>query len=197
MQLEDAMIEPAEGQGTRYTIDARGSRLTIHAYASGLLSAVGHDPVIAVREFSGEVRFAPDSPDAAAVLLKMSTASLVVQNDVSDKDRREIERMMNDDVLESAKYPEIAFAASHPRIDTVNEGRYRVEADGQLSLHGETRNQRMSAQLFLMGDTMRAQGEMALRQTDFGIKLVSVAGGTLKIKDELKCVFDLLARKAT
>ena len=130
------MIEPAEGQGTRYTIDARGSRLTIHAYASGLLSAVGHDPVIAVRELSGEVRFAPDSPDAAAVLLKMSTASLVVQNDVSDKDRREIERTMNDDVLESAKYPEIAFAASHPRIDTVNEGRYRVEADGQLTLHG-------------------------------------------------------------
>ena len=33
---------------------------------------------------------------------------------------------------------------------------------------------------------------MALRQTDFGIKLVSVAGGTLKVKDELKCAFDIV-----
>ncbi len=191
------MAEPVSAQGTRYTIDARGSRLTIHAYASGLLSAVGHDPVIAVREFSGEVRFAPDTPDAAAVLLKMAPASMAVQNDVSEKDRREMERMMNDEVLESAKYPDIVFDASQARIDTVNEGRYRVEVDGQLSLHGATKTQRLSAQLFLMGDTLRAQGDIPLRQTDFGIKLVSVAGGTLKIKDELKVVFDLLARKAT
>ncbi len=47
-----------------------------------------------------------------------------------------------------------------------------------------------------MGDTLRAQGELTIRQTDFGIKPVSVAGGMLKIKDELKCSFDLLARKA-
>ena len=46
-----------------------------------------------------------------------------------------------------------------------------------------------------MGDTLRAQGEFDVRQTDFGIKPVSVAGGTLKIKDELKCSFDLLAAK--
>ena len=29
----------------------------------------------------------------------------------------------------------------------------------------------------------------------FGIKLVSVAGGTLKLKDEVKLTFDLVARK--
>jgi polyisoprenoid-binding protein YceI len=171
--------------------------MTIHAYASGMLSAVGHDPVIAVRELSGEVRFAADKPEAAAVQLKMMTASMAVQNDVNDKDRREIERVMKEDVLETAKFPDVVFEAMQARIDTVNEGRYRIEVDGQLSLHGVTRSQRLSAQLFLMGETMRAQGEIPLRQTDFNIKPVSVAGGTLKIKDELKCVFDLLARKAT
>ena len=29
----------------------------------------------------------------------------------------------------------------------------------------------MSVQVFLMGDTLRAQGEFEIRQTDFGIKL--------------------------
>lgn len=191
------MTEPALPQRARYTIDARGSRMTIHAYASGLLSAVGHDPVIAVRELSGEVRFAPDRADASGLLLTMVAASMSVQNDVSDKDRREIERAMKEEVLETAKYPEIVFDATGAQLDAVNEARYRVEVDGQLSLHGVTRKQRVSAQLFLMGDTLRAQGEFPLRQTDFGIKLVSVAGGTLKIKDELKCTFDLLARKAS
>jgi hypothetical protein len=34
-----------------------------------------------------------------------------------------------------------------------------------------------------------------VRQTDFGIKLVSVAGGALKVKDELQCAFDIVARE--
>ena len=191
------MTESALPQSMRYAVDARGSRLTIHAYASGLLSVVGHDPVIAVRDFSGDVRFAPEHPEAAGLTLTMVTASMAVQNDVSDKDRREMERVMKEEVLETTTYPEIGFEATSARVDAVNEARYRVEVDGVMSLHGATRKQRVSAQLFLMGDTLRAQGELSLRQTDFGITLVSVAGGTLKIKDELKCTFDLLARKAT
>ena len=43
---------------------------------------------------------------------------------------------------------------------------------------------------------MRAKGEFTLKQTDYGIKLVSVAGGALKIKDELKFTFDVLAHPA-
>ena len=42
---------------------------------------------------------------------------------------------------------------------------------------------------------LRAFGEFTLRQTDFGIKLVSVAGGTLKVKDEVQVSFDMVARK--
>jgi hypothetical protein len=48
-----------------------------------------------------------------------------------------------------------------------------------------------------MGDTLRSQGEVTLRQTDYGIKPVSVAGGTLKLKDDVKVTFDVLARRAT
>jgi hypothetical protein len=32
-------------------------------------------------------------------------------------------------------------------------------------------------------------------QSDYDIPLVSVAGGTLKLKDELKFAFDIVARK--
>jgi hypothetical protein len=42
---------------------------------------------------------------------------------------------------------------------------------------------------------LRASGDFALDQTDYNIKLVSVAGGALKLKDELKFSFEILARK--
>ncbi len=36
-------------------------------------------------------------------------ASLGVTDNISDKDRREMEREMHENVLESAKYPEIVY----------------------------------------------------------------------------------------
>lgn len=181
----------------RHAIDAKGSRLTIQGFASGLLSTMGHNPTITARDISGEIRFAPSALDAAQVQLRIVTASLSAQNEMSDSDRREIERTMHEQVLETATYPEIVFASAKATIETVSEGRLRVEVEGTLTLHGVTRPQRVSAQVFLTGDTMRAQGEFTIRQTEFGIKLVSVAGGMLKLKDELRCSFDVVARKAT
>jgi len=42
---------------------------------------------------------------------------------------------------------------------------------------------------------LRANGEFPLSQRAYRIKPVSVAGGALKLKDELKCTFDIVARK--
>ena len=36
-----------------------------------------------------------------------------------------------------------------------------------------------------------------MRQSDYGIKPVSVAGGTLKLKDEIDLSFDIVARSET
>ncbi len=42
---------------------------------------------------------------------------------------------------------------------------------------------------------MRVAGEFPLRQSDYGIKPVSFAGGALRLKDELKFNFELVARQ--
>ncbi len=191
------MTETASAQADRYVMDARASRLTIQAFAGGFLSAMGHNPVIGARDISAEVRFSPETLDVTGLRLRIPTAGLSVQNNVSDKDRREIEQTMRDQVLETAKYPEILFEGAAVRAREVAEGRFHVELDGDLTLHGVTRPQHLPVQVFSMGDTLRAQGAFEIRQTDFDIRLVSVAGGALKIKDELKCSFDLLVRKAT
>ena len=35
----------------------------------------------------------------------------------------------------------------------------------------------------------------ALSQTDYGLKIASVAGGTSKLKDELKCAYFIIGRR--
>jgi hypothetical protein len=46
-----------------------------------------------------------------------------------------------------------------------------------------------------MSSMLRASGEFLLSQSSYGIKPVSVAGGALKLKDELKFSFEIVARK--
>ncbi len=46
-----------------------------------------------------------------------------------------------------------------------------------------------------MGEMLRANGSFAVLQSDYRIQPVSVAGGTLKLKDELKFEFDIAARR--
>jgi polyisoprenoid-binding protein YceI len=179
----------------QYTIDAAKSRFTVRAFASGLLSGLGHNPVIAIRDFSGEVNFAPDAIANASIGLSLKVDSFTVQNDVSDKDCREIERAMKDQVLEAARFPEIAFESRQVSGMQLGESLYVMKIEGDLFLHGVTRRQIISAQVGSADGSLRASGEFSVKQTDFNIKLVSVAGGALKVKDELKVSFDIVAGK--
>jgi polyisoprenoid-binding protein YceI len=187
-------LSASDAVATRYVVDPRVSRFTLKVFAAGLLSALGHNPTVAVRDMAGEIRFNPDTPDGASVNITVKASSLAVQDDVKESDRREIERVMFQDVLEVSRYPEIVFQSSRVTMKAITAGRYRAKVEGSLTLHGVTRPQTITTQVFLSGDTLRAQAEFPLRQTEFGIKLVSVAGGTLKVKDELKCAFDIVAR---
>jgi polyisoprenoid-binding protein YceI len=178
-----------------YAIDPDMSRFTVRAFASGMLAVMGHSPTLAVRDFAGQAEFSPGTLDAAALHVKIKAGSLNVTDNVSDKDRREIERTMNQEVLETARYPEISFDSSKVSASKVGDGQYMVNLVGDLSLHGVTNSEPLSAQVALIGDTLRAHGEFSLSQSTYGIKPVSIAGGSLKLKDELKCSFDILARK--
>ena len=64
-----------------------------------------------------------------------------------------------------------------------------------LSFHGVTQTQSLDARVTHMGTMLRISGEFSLRQSDYGIKPVSFAGGALRLKDELKFNFELVARK--
>ena len=188
----DSLPETARSE---YVIDGRASRFTVRAFAAGLLSAMGHNPTIAIRDFSGGMRFDPGDVEASSFRLTIKASSLAVQDDIGHKDRREMERLMNEEVLESGRFPEIRYDAPVISISRISEMLYAANLEGELSLHGISRRLPIVARVTLLGSMLRSSGEFVLKQSDYGIKLVSVAGSALKLKDELKFSFEIVARR--
>jgi polyisoprenoid-binding protein YceI len=181
-----------EGAIANYRINNEISRFTVRGFAGGLLSKLGHNPVLAIRDFSGEAHFEPDALEKSSLYLKIKAGSLEVQNDAPEKDRREMKRVMNEQVLEVTRYPEIVFESTAVSGAKAGEGSYRLVIEGKLTLHGVTRRLSIPAQVWATKDQLRANGEFSVRQTDYGIQLASVAGGVLKLKDELKFTYGIV-----
>ncbi len=177
----------------RFELDAGLSRFAVQVFAGGLLSAFGHSPVIAIRDFQGEIDYHAQAVEKSIIELRIDANALEVASDVSDRDRREIVRIMRQEVLEVDRYPKIVYHCSRVSASTTGQGQHWAALNGDLTMHGITRNQSVSARVSISGNTLRASGEFIVRQTDYGIRLVSVAG-VLKVKDELKLSFDLVAR---
>lgn len=177
----------------RYLVDSKASRFTARAFAGGALSAMGHNPTFAIRELRGEVAFDPEATAASSVRLVVKTESLALTDSVSDKDRSEIERTTRDEVLESGKFPEITYDCPASKVTAAGPG--QVTLAGELTLHGVTRPQKVSVRVFPMAGTLRGQGEATVRLSEYGIRPVSVAGGMLKVKDEVKLTYDIVARQ--
>ena len=90
---------------------------------------------------------------------------------------------MEEMTLETKKFPEITFRSS--RVEKLAEGQWKVEGD--LSLHGVTKP--VSLTVKQTGDAYTAH--TVLKQTDFGIKPISVGGGLIKVKNEVEIDFQI------
>ncbi len=180
-----------------YKLDAGESSFTVQAFADGFLKGFGHDPTVGIKNFSGEAKFDPESLKNAELRIEVDAKSLEVVDDVKEKDVDEVEKTMHEDVLESSKYPEIVFQSTDITTTRIIPGRYKAKIIGDLTLHGETnKGLWIMAQLFLEDDgKIRAKGDFKIKQTSYGIKIVKVAAGGLKLKDELKFNFDLVGHK--
>lgn len=192
-EATEAAAQPAVVQ---YSLVAGESAFTVQAFAEGLFSAFGHDPVIAIRNFSGKLQFEPGTFASASLQVSIDVNSLAIAGEVKDKDRVDIERTMREQVLEVQRYQEITFTSNNISMSRLGEGRYRARIIGDLTMHGATqKNLWISAETTVKDDALRAKGDFSLKQTDFGIKPFSAVGGTIKLKNELKFTFDIVARE--
>jgi polyisoprenoid-binding protein YceI len=162
-------------------IDAAGSTVTVYVYKSGLFSAFADDHVIKAPIASGSL--AEAAP--AHVELSIHAADLNVTDPALAADRRaEVQaKMISADVLDVARFPDITFASTSVQPN----GADRWSVTGRLTLHGQTRA--VSFPVVRAGAVYR--GEVQIKQRDFGIEPIRIAGGTVKVKDEVKVTFEI------
>ena len=166
--------------GQQSSIDTAHSKLMIHVSKSGLFSGFADNHEV-------EASIAKGSVDAKSGQIRLSVDSRqmrVLDPQLSSDKRQQVqERMLGPEVLDSIRFPEITFEST--RVEREHEGSTRV--DGLLSLHGV----RKPISVLVHVENGRYTGKFAMRQRDFAITPVSIAGGTVKVKDELVIEFDI------
>jgi polyisoprenoid-binding protein YceI len=166
------------------SIDVQRSTITIHVGKAGLFSAAAHEHWINAPISSGTIRESP----TPHVEFTVETAKMTVKPDakVDAKTQATIQKDMEDMTLETKKFPEITFRSSH--FEKLADGQWKVQGD--LSLHGITKP--VSLTVKRTGDSYTTR--TVLKQTDFGIKPISLGGGVIKVKNEVEIEFQILAR---
>ena len=163
-------------------IDMEHSTLTVLVYKSGLFSAFADNHVISAPISSGSM--SEDAPLSIDVIVR-SAQLRVLDPDLGPERRAEVQtRMLGPEVLDVAKFPEIAFASTI--IEPSGTDRWQVS--GRLTIHGQVRT--IAFPVARINGKYR--GEVAIKQRDFGIEPIKVAGGAVKVKDELRVQFEIV-----
>ena len=161
-------------------IDTAKSVMTVRVYKAGVFSALGHNHEISAPISGGTVDVA-----ARQVELRAQSRTLkVVDPGVSEKDRGEIQStMLGAEVLDAASHPEIVFRSTG--AEPAGTGAWKIH--GNLTLHGQTRTVDVDVRV----DGEHYVGTSSFKQTQFGIRPVKVAGGTIRVKDEVRIEFNI------
>lgn len=179
----------------RYTFDASAGRFTVQAFPTGLLSAFGHNPTIAIGDFDGQIQSPSGSFEDAVVQVTVRTSAMEVLDQMKAADRQRMEEEMLEKVLDVKRFPAAEFTSRTIRIRPASADLFQALVEGELSFHGVTHEHALNVQISRVGTGLRIWGDFTLRQSDYGVNPICFAGGALRLKDELKFKFEVLARK--
>ena len=164
-------------------LDTARSSMTIRVGRTGVFSFAGDNHLVRAPLASGSVNEA-----GKHIEFKVQSKSLRVEDPgtAADKKAQIQERMLGPDVLDSEHFPVIQF-----RSTSISGAPADLRVAGDLTLRGQTRPIEAKVQEIAKGHW---RGAASLKQSAFGIKPISIAGGTVKVKDELKLEFEIFAK---
>jgi polyisoprenoid-binding protein YceI len=192
-----------------FTVDATRSRSLIEVGKSGAFSFVaGHAHEVEAPIASGVVHLDPADPSSADVHLEFDAAAMRVSaKDEPPGDVPKVqEAMLGEQVLDVRRYPKITLQSTSVSTvpgkpdQTPNATMFDLTVAGNLTLRGVTKpfrapvNVRLETDRGGRGDTLTATGKLSIKQTDYGIKPISVAG-VVNVKDALNITFTIVARE--
>jgi polyisoprenoid-binding protein YceI len=168
----------AQTKGAPVPTDPRASTITVYVYKKGLFSFMADDHVIEAPIARGTYDSASQSVD-----VEVDAAALkVLDPKLSADTRSQVQSsMLGPKVLDAEQYPKITF-----RSTKIEQTARNLKIAGDLSLHGQTHPVSVTAEQV---DATHFMGSATIRQTDFGIAPIKVAGGAVSVRDDVKIEF--------
>jgi polyisoprenoid-binding protein YceI len=198
-KINEISIKPNLSQKAatqRYVLDPSQSKFIAHAFAGGLLWFKGHDHLVAVREFTGEVRLTPDSITPASLEITAQARSMMETSSVFTEPQKQIiNKELREIVLLPDQYPEIIFKSTNVTGKPPTTDQYDLKIAGDLTLHGVTRPITIPTKVTLTGSELRAQGEFSIDRGDFKVKATSAVHGLVRVRNKIKFTFDIIGHK--
>ena len=177
-----------------FTVEPGQSKALIDVGKTGAFSFAGHTHEVEAPLTSGVVHLDLDNPSRADVRLEFNAAAMRVtgKGESADDVPKVTQTMLSDMVLDVKTFPSITFESTSvtargaaPSLD--------LSIAGKLTIRGVTRPVTAPVAVKISGDSLTATGKFSIKQTDFGIKPISI-GGVVKVKDELNITFTIAAR---
>jgi polyisoprenoid-binding protein YceI len=178
-----------------YTIDLSQSRVTVTLTQEGFIARRYPNHRVEVKNFSGKIEAPENDMTRIAVEVEAETKSLTnADESMTEFERKEFHNVLNDQVLESEKFPRIKFV-SVSASDARKSGEMRTfTLNGDLTLRDVTKRVSFPVAVTISKDQLRATGDAELKQSDFGIKPYSGKLGLIKIGDVVKINFEIVAK---
>jgi polyisoprenoid-binding protein YceI len=162
------------------------SRFQVKTGKAGLFGFAGHTHVIRARAVSGRIVYYPHAPAKSRVEIVVPADSLEVLTPPDTQEIRKVTQAMRAQVLHVEQYREIRFVS---KAVTPDSNGFLVR--GELTLAGQTRDVTVDVHVGFAGDTLRAAGTFAIKQTDFGIRPYRGGpGGTVRVANQVTFDFE-------
>ncbi len=184
-----------------YQIDRANSYFLAIAEKSGMFGFAAHHHAIVATQWTGDLHLDGNDLARSSASVAIPVNSLAVDTPEADRkagfrgdpdadEQRKVQaRMLSPEVFDAARYPEIRLKVAS--VDPAGNGELRLR--GSLEMHGQTRDVAVPVR-YARGkeNGFTFDGAFTVKQTDFGMTPVSIAGGTVKVKDEVKIQFHLI-----
>jgi len=192
-----------------FRVDSAKSSVVVEVRRAGSLGRLGHDHVVASHDVRGYVDPVGGRADLYVRLDQLVVDEPALRKDAGFDTDPSLEAIagtrhnMLDRTLDADRYPfamigvRMVDASLPPRERGVNTGGARTpeNIDVTIVLHGETKTFRVPAQMTRDSGYIDVAGEIAFKQTDFGIVPLSILGGAIAVQDEVRLRFRILSRR--
>ena len=161
------------------SFDLQHSTMTVYVYKQGIFAFASDNHEISAPIVSGSL----DDALHAVELNVDATKMRVVDPKSSSGQRDKVQaNMLGPDILDVQNFPAISYRST--KIDETDARHWSVA--GNLTLHGQTHPVSVRVEKL---DAVRFSGSAIVQQSTFGITPLKVAGGTIRVKDEVKIEF--------